>query len=129
MGVLIIGSGNMVHNLSRLVFTGNGLRDLNKPFGLDWAIEANELFKRLINENRHSELSDYLSLGDAVQLAAPTPEHFLPMLYILALKQDNDTVSYFNDQIVGGALAMTSLIIDDEFKNVQCAKQMPLGSN
>lgn len=129
MGVLILGSGNMVHNLSRLVFTGNGLRDLNKPFGLDWAIEANELFKRLINENRHSELSDYLSLGDAVQLAAPTPEHFLPMLYILALKQENDTVSYFNDQIIGGALAMTSLIIDDEFKNVQCAKQMPLGSN
>lgn len=77
----------------------------------------------------NSHLKSDRLLGDAVQLAVPTPEHFLPMLYILALKQENDTVSYFNDQIIGGALAMTSLIIDDEFKNVQCAKQMPLGSN
>ena len=129
MGVLILGSGNMVHNLSRLVVKGNGLRDLNKSFGLDWAIEANALFKRLINENRHSELANYPSLGNAVQLAVPTPEHYLPLLYVLALKQENETVSYFNDQIVGGSLAMTSLIIDDDLKNAQYAKQMPLGSN
>jgi len=128
-GVLILGSGNMVHNLSRLVVKGNGLRDLNKSFGLDWAIEANALFKRLINENRHSELANYPSLGNAVQLAVPTPEHYLPLLYVLALKQENETVSYFNDQIVGGSLAMTSLIIDDDLKNAQYAKQMPLGSN
>ncbi|MDD1626060.1 MAG: 4,5-DOPA dioxygenase extradiol, partial [Methylococcaceae bacterium] len=62
-GILIIGSGNMVHNLGRMVIKGN----FNKPFGLDWAIEANELFKRLINENRHSELADYLALGNAVR--------------------------------------------------------------
>jgi len=129
MGVLILGSGNMVHNLSRLVVKGNGLLDLNKSFGLDWAIEANALFKRLINENRHSELANYPSLGNAVQLAVPTPEHYLPLLYVLALKQENETVSYFNDQIVGGSLAMTSLIIDDDLKNAQYAKQMPLGSN
>jgi len=128
-GVLILGSGNMVHNLSRLVVKGNGLRDLNKPFGLGWAIEANELFKRLINENRHSELANYPSLGDAVRLAVPTPEHYLPMLYVLALKQENETVTYFNDQAIGGSLTMTSLIIDTELKNAQYAKQMSLGSN
>ena len=128
-GVLILGSGNLVHNLSRLVVTGNGPGDFNNPFGLDWAIEANELFKRLINENRHPELANYLSLGDAVRLAVPTPEHYLPMLYALALKQENETVVYFNDQPVGGSLTMTSLIIDAEFKNAQYAGQMLLDSN
>jgi 4,5-DOPA dioxygenase extradiol len=128
-GVLILGSGNLVHNLSRLVVMGNGPGDFNNPFGLDWAIEANELFKRLINENRHPELANYLSLGDAVRLAVPTPEHYLPMLYVLALKQENETVIYFNDQPVGGSLTMTSLIIDTELKNTQYAGQMSLGSN
>ena len=119
-GILIIGSGNMVHNLGRMVIKGN----FNKPFGLDWAIEANELFKRLINENRHSELADYLALGNAVRLAVPTPEHYLPLLYILALKQENETVTYFNDQIIGGSLSMTSLVIDTELKNAQYVRQI-----
>ena len=118
-GVLILGSGNMVHNLSRIVFKANVPSDFNTPFGLDWAIEANQLFKRLINENRHQELVDYQSLGNAVRLAVPTPEHYLPMLYVLALKQGNETVTYFNDQPVGGALTMTSLIIDTGLKNAQ----------
>jgi 4,5-DOPA dioxygenase extradiol len=110
-GVLILGSGNMVHNLRRIVFRGNGPANFNEPFGLDWAIEANELFKKLINENRHTELAHYQNLGKAVELAVPTPEHYLPMLYALALKQENEAVSYFNDKPVAGSLTMTSLII------------------
>jgi 4,5-DOPA dioxygenase extradiol len=113
-GVLIIGSGNMVHNLRRAVIRGNNLSDLNKPFGLDWAIEANDLFKRLINEDRHEELVNYQSLGQAVQLAVPTPEHYLPMLYAIALKQEEESITYFNDRPVAGSLTMTSLIIDAE---------------
>jgi 4,5-DOPA dioxygenase extradiol len=128
-GVLILGSGNMVHNLGRVVAKGDGLGNFNTPFEFAWAIEANEIFKRLINENHHGELANYPLLGNAVQLAVPTPEHYLPMLYILALKQENETVNYFNDQIVGGSLAMTSLIIDAELKNAQYARQMPLMSN
>jgi 4,5-DOPA dioxygenase extradiol len=116
-GILIIGSGNIVHNLGRVVVKGDGLRDFNKPFGLDWAIEASALFKRLINENRHLELADYPSLGHAVRLAVPTPEHYLPMLYALALKQENESVLYFNDQPVGGSLTMTCLIIDQASNN------------
>ena len=127
-GVLILGSGNMVHNLRRVVFRGGGLSDFNQPFGLDWAIEASELFKGLIRENRHAELADYQSLGNAVRLAVPTPEHYLPMLYALALKQEQETVLYFNDQPVGGSLTMTSLIIDAEWKNAQYARKLSLTS-
>ncbi len=106
--VLIIGSGNMVHNLQRMVLKGS---DFNRPFGLDWAIEANELFKRLIHEGRHKELINYQTLGKSVQLAVPTVEHYLPMLYILALKEAGETVTYFNDKPVAGSLTMTSFVI------------------
>jgi 4,5-DOPA dioxygenase extradiol len=110
-GVIILGSGNIVHNLRRVVLRDNDFRSFNEPFGLDWAIEASELFKRLINENRHQELIDYHSLGRAVQLAVPTPEHYLPLLYILALRQDDEAITYFNDVPLAGSLTMTSLIV------------------
>jgi 4,5-DOPA dioxygenase extradiol len=110
-GVLILGSGNMVHNLRRVVLRTNSLSDFNEPFGLDWAIEASDLFKKLIDENNHQRLIDYPSLGRAVQLAVPTPEHYLPMLYALALKQDDEPVTYFNDKPLAGSLTMTSLWI------------------
>ena len=110
--VLIIGSGNIVHNLRRVVLKGNNLSDFNTPFGLPWAIEANDLFKKFINENRHAELVDYHSLGEAVQLAVPTPEHYLPMLYVIALRQEGEIITYFNDKPLAGSLTMTSIIID-----------------
>jgi 4,5-DOPA dioxygenase extradiol len=111
-GVLIVGSGNMVHNLGLVEFRGNSPEDFNKPLGFDWAIEANELFKKLINDNRHDKLSDVQSLGKAVRLAVPTPEHYLPMLYALALKGDDESVTFFNDVPVAGSLTMTSFIVD-----------------
>jgi 4,5-DOPA dioxygenase extradiol len=110
-GVLIIGSGNIVHNLGLVEFRGNSPEDFNKPFGFDWAIEADELFKKLINDSRHDKLVDYQSLGKAVGLAVPTPEHYLPMLYVLALKRDNESVTFFNDVPVAGSLTMTSVVI------------------
>jgi 4,5-DOPA dioxygenase extradiol len=110
-GVLIVGSGNIVHNLGRVVLMGNSLSDFNAPFGLDWAIEANDLVKKLIDANEHQALMEYESLGRAVQLAVPTPEHYLPMLYALALKDEKDSLSYFNDKPVAGSLTMTSLKI------------------
>ena len=110
-GVLILGSGNMVHNLRRIVLKGNDFRNFNEPFGLDWAIEANELFKKLIDEKNHQELIDYHRLGKAVELAVPTPEHYLPLLYTLALQQEDEAVTYFNDSPLAGSLTMTSLLI------------------
>jgi 4,5-DOPA dioxygenase extradiol len=106
-GVLIIGSGNIVHNLR--LFAWN---NLNKPgFGFDWAIEADEKMKKLILEDNHQALIDYRSQGKAFDLAIPTPEHYLPLLYVLALKQQGENVSFFNDKAVGGSLMMTSMII------------------
>ncbi len=110
-GVLIVGSGNMVHNLRRVVIPGNDFSNFNQPFALDWAKEADGIFKDLINTGRFEVLADYQSLGPSVALAVPTPEHYLPMLYALALKTKEDTITYFNDKPLAGSLTMTSLLI------------------
>jgi 4,5-DOPA dioxygenase extradiol len=106
--VLIVGSGNIVHNLGRVVLRGD---DFNEPFGLDWALKASAKIKTLIQENRHEELIAYEKLGGDVALAVPTPEHYLPLLYILALKEEDERVEFFNDEAVAGSLTMTSLLI------------------
>jgi 4,5-DOPA dioxygenase extradiol len=110
-GVLILGSGNIVHNLRRIALKDNNWDNFNEPYGLGWAIEASNLFKKLIDENNHQALIDYPSLGPAVQLAVPTPEHYLPLLYVLALKQESETITYFNDKPLAGSLTMTCLKI------------------
>jgi len=110
-GVLIIGSGNMVHNLRRIAWPSDGPATMSDPYGFDWALEANHFLKTLIDERRHAELADYRSLGPAVQMAIPTPEHYLPLLYALALQQPDEPLTYFNDQAVMGSLTMTSLVI------------------
>lgn len=106
-GVLIIGSGNMVHNL-RLIEFPEG--DFNQEFGFDWAYEANALFKKLIDKDDYAKLCAYEKLGKAAQLAIPTPEHYFPMLYILALLRDGEKIEYFNDSAVAGSLTMTSFV-------------------
>jgi len=106
-GVLIIGSGNMVHNL-RLLDWNNMQTD---DFAFDWAREANEKMKTLILQNDFKTLTQYQSLGKAFQMSIPTPEHFLPLLYILALKKEQDSISFFNDKAVAGSLTMTSVKI------------------
>lgn len=111
-GVLIMGSGNIVHNLRRVVLPNNSLNDFNQPYALDWAQEADALFHKLIDEDRHADLVNYRSLGTAVQLAIPTPEHYLPLLYSLALKGPGETATYFNDVPLAGSLTMTSLYIN-----------------
>jgi 4,5-DOPA dioxygenase extradiol len=80
-------------------------------FGFDWAIKANDIFKELIINNNHKELINYTSLGREVQMAVPTPDHFLPLLYSLALKKESDSISFFNDKPVMGSLSMTSIKI------------------
>ncbi len=106
-GVLIVGSGNMVHNLRLADFR----RLSGDPYGYDWAIEANELMKSYILDDDHQSLIQYRKQGPAFDLAIPTPEHYLPLIYALALKEKNDEITLFNDEPVGGSLTMTSVLI------------------
>lgn len=105
-GVLIMGSGNMVHNLRMVAWDR-----LEFPFGYDWALEAAQKMKDAILSGDHNPLIDYSKQGRAFDLAIPTPEHYLPLLYALALKEENEPVTLFNDQPVGGSLTMTSVRI------------------
>ena len=106
-GILIIGSGNMVHNLRLVDFAR-----LNEDnFGFDWALELNELFKAKILAGDHQALINYSSVHSAAKLAIPTPDHYYPLLYTLGLQQNSDNVSFFNDRAVAGSLTMTSVIL------------------
>lgn len=106
-GVLIIGSGNMVHNLGMVAW-----HKLQEPeFGYDWALEINQVFKQLIINKQHNTLINYHQLGKLADMAIPTNEHYLPLLYTLALQTAADGVQFFNDKAVGGSLTMTSVKI------------------
>lgn len=104
-GVLILGSGNMVHNLRMMSW------EMINGGGYDWALEMNDKFKSLILNKEHQQLSNYKNLGAAAMLAIPTPEHYLPLMYTLGLQNVKEDVSLFNDKAVGGSLTMTSVRI------------------
>ncbi len=107
-GVLIIGSGNMVHNLGMAAWD-----KLNAPeYGFDWALEAREKMKKYILDGDFQQLINYKTQGKAFDLAIPSPEHYLPLLYTLALKEEHEKISLFNDKAIAGSLTMTSLKID-----------------
>lgn len=107
-GVLIIGSGNMVHNLRMVAWD-----KLNADaYGYDWALEANEKMKQFILSGDHPSMINFKSQGRAFDLAIPSPEHFIPSLYALALKEESDKLDFFNDKAVAGSLTMTSFKIE-----------------
>ena len=101
-GVLIIGSGNIVHNLGMIDWTGKAY---------DWAIEFDATIKKLIDERNHSAIINYDKLGSIAKLAIPTNDHYLPLLYALALQEKNENISYFNEKCEMGSVSMRSLII------------------
>ncbi len=106
-GILVIGSGNMVHNLRLMAWD-----KLNSDnFGFDWAIEAGEKMKRAILNGDHNSLINLRNKGRVFEMAIPTPEHYLPLLYSLALQEKDEEVKLFNDKAVAGSLTMTSVQI------------------
>lgn len=106
-GILIIGSGNIVHNLGLLAFD-----KINQiGFAYDWALEAKETLNQCIVKGDHQALTYYSKLGNAIQKAIPSPEHYLPLLYTLALQNKDEPLQLFNDQALGGSLTMTSVQI------------------
>ena len=106
-GVLIVGSGNMVHNLGLVAWN-----KLNEEYAFDWAKEANDKMKKHILDEDFQPLINFKSQGKAFDLAIPTPEHYLPLIYALALKEDKEKVTLFNDKPVAGSLTMTSVKIE-----------------
>jgi 4,5-DOPA dioxygenase extradiol len=101
-GVLVIGSGNIVHILREA--------DLRLAFdGFDWAIEADEIVKAKIKAADHRALCNHEELGRAVSLAIPTPDHYYPLLYVLGMQTQEDNVTIFNDALAYGSVTMTSV--------------------
>ena len=106
-GVLIVGSGNIIHNLWLADFP-----NINKDnYGYDWAIEAREKINGYLLDGNYQPLLAYDKQSKALQLAVPTPEHYLPLIYTLGMQQKGETISLFNDKFVAGSLSMTSLKI------------------
>lgn len=106
-GVLIIGSGNMVHNLAMVAWDKFDVDN----YAFDWALEASDKMKKYILSGDHKQLINYRCHGKAFELAIPTPEHYLPLLCALALREEDEEVMLFNDKAVAGSLTMTSVRI------------------
>jgi 4,5-DOPA dioxygenase extradiol len=104
-GVLIIGSGNIIHNLGLVDFQ----RIQEIGYGYDWAQEAHQLVNLHLRNGNDKALVEYQQLGKAMQLAVPSPDHYLPLIYTLALRDAQDELSIFNDSLLAGSLSMTSI--------------------
>ena len=106
-GILIIGSGNIVHNLGMIDF-----QNFDKDnYGFDWAIEAKETINKYLLDGNYQPLLNYEKQSSAFRLAIPTPEHFLPLIYTLGLQEKNEPITLFNDKLLAGSLSMTSIKI------------------
>lgn len=105
-GVLIVGSGNMVHNLRMVDW-----RRLNENYAFDWAQEASQKMNEYILNGDHESLMNFSKMGRAFQLSIPTPEHYLPLIYSLGLQDKNEELTLFNDKPLAGSLTMTSVKI------------------
>jgi len=104
-GILIMGSGNMVHNLRMVAWN-----KLNEPeYGYDWAFDLNDKFKNLIASGNHQDLINFSRISPNISLAIPTSKHYLPLIYTLGLQSEKEDVMFFNDKAVGGSLTMTSV--------------------
>ena len=102
--ILILGSGNIVHNL-RLIDWGSDV------VPLPWAMEFNQFFKSQILANQHLPLLDWQGAGDAARLSIPTPEHYWPALYPLALQGSSEQVEIITNGIEMGSISMLSFLV------------------
>lgn len=101
-GVLIVGSGNIVHNLAEVVWQDEAC---------DWAINFDKKLAKLILSEDHEKIVHYQTFGELARLSVPTPEHYLPLLYILALQEKGDKVSFFADKVTLCSMSMRSVRI------------------
>lgn len=102
-GVLIIGSGNIVHNL-RVSF--QTIRTHGEEFALDWAIEFDEWIKKKIDSREFNSILNYESAGEIGKLSVPTIDHYVPMIYSLALSDRSESIIYTHEEVTFGAMSM-----------------------
>jgi 4,5-DOPA dioxygenase extradiol len=103
-GILIIGSGNIVHNLQLIDYNMEA-----EPY--DWAAEIDEKIKSLLLNGDHSKLVEYHKLGATISRAVPTNDHYLPMLYTLGLQEKDDKITFIHEGIQNGSISMRSFMI------------------
>lgn len=101
-GVMIMGSGNAVHNLRLVNWQGS-------PY--DWALEADSRIKELIETGDHAALTVFPRSSRPGRLAVPTNEHYLPLLYVLALQEEGEPVRFFNEQVSLGSISMRGVVV------------------
>jgi len=106
-GVLIIGSGNIVHNLRMVDFKNAHIDN----YGFDWAQEVRSQVNHYLEQGDHQSLINYHKSGKAWQYAIPTSDHYLPLIYAIGLQNKNEVVQIFNDKMLAGSLSMTSIKI------------------
>ncbi|MEI6520234.1 MAG: 4,5-DOPA dioxygenase extradiol [bacterium] len=102
-GVLVVGSGNIVHNLRKYAWQDSK----TKPY--DWAVLFEDKVRELILKGDYASVVNYEKLGSDAMLSIPTPDHYLPLLYILGLRKENDPISFPVKGIEGGSLSMVSV--------------------
>lgn len=102
-GVLIIGSGNIVHNLRRLQRVDQGF---------DWAYEFDETIKERLLSGDHKSIVDYQQYGAAADLSVPTPDHYIPLLYTIGVQRPTDRLRFINEWVTKGAISMRSVILE-----------------
>ena len=106
-GVLILASGDIIHNLRLMNF--RYINDLDA--GYDWAFAFRDQINQIITDNNLEVLVHFKHFGENAKLSVPTPDHYLPLLYVMALREEDDEVLIFNDSIVGGSISMTSVLV------------------
>lgn len=106
-GVLILGSGDIVHNLRAISW-----EHINQVgAGYDWAFEFRQAINTAITENNVDALVNFEQFGESARLSVPTPDHYLPLLYVMAQRDETDHVTLFNDKLVAGSISMTSVLV------------------
>ena len=105
-GILIMGSGNVVHNLGRVDFSVEG--------GFAWADEFDGYIAKRVEQRDFNGIINYRNAGDAARLSVPSTEHFNPLLYVLGATDEHDEIEIYNPSCVAGSLSMTSYVFRDE---------------
>lgn len=106
-GVLILGSGDIVHNLRAISWAHMN----TVGAGFDWAFAFREAINQAMEQNDKEALIDFKRFGEPAEWSVPTPDHYLPLLYVMAQRENNEPITLFNDELVGGSISMTSVLV------------------